>query len=186
VTPPLLELHHKEFARVGVAFATSDVLEAVRGFLAAYEHDFVYLRGTLGPAARLGERDYAYTVTVTDPKQFFAEIPGGGVGRPRPAVKVTGDRIRWQDAGRHLGKTVSLVGRIVRTKNIGKLTFLNFDPDFRRTLTLVVREENYGKFPEPVEKTYAGRVILVQGKVTEHKGAPQIEVKDPEQIRIIE
>lgn len=186
VEPPVLELHHKEFARIAVTFANPEVLEAAREFLTRYEKDFVYLRARLGKAARLGARDYAYTVSVDDPKQFSVEIPGADSGRPRRAVKVSGDRIRWQDAARHVGRTVSLVGRIVRTKNIGKLTFLNFDPDFRRTVTLVVREENYAKFPQPAEKIYADRVILVRGKVTEHKGTAQIEVVGPEQIEIIE
>ena len=67
-----------------------------------------------------------------------------------------------------------------------QFSFLNFHEDFRRTLTLVIRQEHYESFPAPAEKTYQDRVIAVRGKITLHRGAPQIEVTSPEQIEILE
>jgi len=185
---PIIELHHKEFARLAVTCKDADVFTAVNRFLEAHEHDFLYFRGVLGPGFEQGARAYRHRLEITDPKQVFADIPGEAdrIRFPRAAVKLTGDRIRWQDAGKHVGKTVTVVGKVVRTNNIGRLTFLNFHRDFRNTLTLVIKQEHYGNFPEPPEKTYRDRVIAASGKVTLHRGAPQIEITSPKQIQILE
>jgi endonuclease YncB( thermonuclease family) len=186
--PPIVELHHKEFARLAVTFKDADVFAAVNEFLEDHEHDFLYFRGVLGPGFEQGTRAYPHRLEIADPKQVFADLPGEAerIRFPRRKVTLTGDRIRWEDAGKHVGRTVTVVGKIVRTNNIGRLTFLNFHRDFRSTLTLVIKKEHYENFPEPAEKTYRDRVIAARGKITVHRGAPQIEITSPEQIEILE
>jgi len=188
VDPPVLELHHKEFSRVAVTFSDRAVFEAVAGFLQDFEKDFVYFRGAVGRGAKLGGRTYHYRLRISDREQVFADVPGleQRPGRPRTPAALPGDRIRWQDAAKHTGRKVTVVGKIVRTRNIGKITFLNFDPDYRRTLTLVIKEDHYRNFREPPEITYRDRTVLVRGTVTKHRSTPQIVVTGPGQIEIIE
>ena len=188
VSPPIVELHHKQFARLGLLFSSPEVLEKVDAFLQRYPHDFFLVRGVLGPAFEQGGRKYQQALVVSDPRQVSVDIPGLETEprTPRPVVTYTGDRIPWQAAAQHLGKNVAVVGTVVRAARRGKITFLNFDPDFRNTLSLVVTEENQSKFPEPPEKTYKGRTILVHGQITRHKDRLQIVLTGPEQIEILE
>ena len=56
--------------------------------------------------------------------------------------------ITWQEAENYVGAEVTVVGDIVRTYDSGKVTFLNFDDDYRNTLTLVIFPSIYERFPE--------------------------------------
>ena len=188
VDPPVVELHHKEFQRLAVTFSGKEVFKAVKALLDAHEKNFIYIRGVLQPGFDTGARNYRYRVEVSDPGQVFVDVPGdeNRPRRPRKPTKVTGDRISWQDAGRHVGRDAAVVGTIRRTKNIGKITFLNFTRRYRDTLTLVIKEEHYEKFPAPPETVFLNRTVVARGKITVHKGAPQIVITGPEQIEILE
>jgi len=188
VDPPVVELHHKEFQRLAVTFSGQEVFTAVQALLDAHEKDFVYIRGVLQPGFDVEARRYRYRVEVSDWKQVFVDVPGGKNRRPLPRkpVQITGDRISWKDAGRHVGRNAAVVGTIRRTKNIGSITFLNFARRYRGTLTLVIKKEHYEKFPAPPATVYLNRTVVARGKVTVHKGAPQIVITGPEQIEILE
>jgi len=186
VDPPVAEMHHKQFDRLALTFADAATKKAVRRTLDAYPLDFLCFRGVLQKGALQGRRNYRFQMEVRDPRQVFADIPGAWVGRPPVVIPQRDDLIRWQDATQHFGQQVSVAGRIVRAKNIGKLTFLNFTDKYAGTLTLVIRKEDYAKFEGAPEKTYLEHVVLVSGKVTEHRGGPQIVITAPGQISILE
>jgi len=187
-TPPVLEMHHKQFARMAVTLSSRKVFDAVKVFLEAYEHDFILVRGVLGPIKEVGGREYPYTLEVSDRKQVFTDIPGDeeAIRFPAREVSFKGHRIHWKDAEKYVDREVTVVGKICRTSNIGKITFLNFDADFRTTLSLVIKEENYKNFEETAEVTYMGRTIAVHGKITLHKNALQMVITGPHQMEILE
>lgn len=91
--------------------------------------------------------------------------------------------VAWQDAGKHVDEQVIVQGKIVQTRNIGKICFLNFDE--ARTFTAVVHEPNYKKFPKPPEEMYRDKIVRIRGLVSEFRGNPQIEVSSPDQMMIL-
>ena len=185
----LAELTHKEHDRAAVLFTGEETARKAKDFLARNTEAFVCFRGILKPGFKQGRRSYEYSLDVTDPSQVFVELPVQD-DRPEGGQKEIGhlgaDTISWKDAARYTGSEVSLSGTVILTKNIGERTFLNFDSDYRNTVTVVIEKENYGNFPEPAEKTYRNRTVLVRGTVTEHEGTPQIVITGPDQIDILE
>jgi endonuclease/exonuclease/phosphatase family metal-dependent hydrolase len=92
--------------------------------------------------------------------------------------------IDWKDAGNYVDKNVVVQGKIVLTKNTGKMCFLNFDA--ARSFTAIVREPVLKKFSQPPEKMYDQKVVRIHGVISEYKGKPQIEISSPEQVTILE
>ena len=93
------------------------------------------------------------------------------------------DIISWQDAGKYVGKEMTVEGKIVRTYKADTACFLNFHLD-KGWFYVVVFPENYAKFSEPPEKLYADKKIRVKGKIIDYKGTPEIIVTEPSQIEI--
>lgn len=93
--------------------------------------------------------------------------------------------ISWQDAAAHYGEECVVVGRVVMTKNIGKICFLNFHRDFSNHFTAVIRREHFERFEQPPEILYADKDVKITGTIIEYKGKPEIIVTGPEQITII-
>ena len=94
--------------------------------------------------------------------------------------------ISWEQAAEHLGQECVVTGKIVGTRNIGKMCFLNFHADFKNHFTVVVRQESFDKFPKPPETLYADQFVKVTGKIIDYQGKPEIVVTAPEQIRIVQ
>jgi len=99
-----------------------------------------------------------------------------------PPVEV----ISWEDAAQYYGQEVTVEGTIVLTKNTGKVVFLDFSPTWWVDLKVVIFPEDAAKFPAPPEEMFLNRKIRVTGVVKEYKGAPEIIVRDPGQIEIVE
>ena len=92
--------------------------------------------------------------------------------------------VPWQEAGNHVGEKSSVVGKVVATKDIGKVTYLDFD-NRRGSFSAVVFHENYGKFPAPPERLFLGKLVKATGVITQFKGKPRIVIDDPSQIEIL-
>ena len=92
--------------------------------------------------------------------------------------------INWQDAGKHMDETVIVQGRVVAARNVGKITFLNFDS--ARSFSGVIHDRSYKNFQTPPEKTYLHKLVRIRGLISEYRKKPQIEISTPDQIRIME
>ena len=110
-----------------------------------------------------------------------AELPL--TATPAPAGTAIVD---WREAAQYYGQQVTVEGLIVRTKNTGKVVFLNFDPDYRHTLTLVIFPDDAARFPAPPEEMFLQRRVRATGMVQEYQGAPEIIIRQPEQIEIVD
>lgn len=93
-------------------------------------------------------------------------------------------------AGDHVGEQARVCGITVSTRyaesSNGSPTFLNLDrpyPD--QIFTALVWGEDRDKFRTPPE-TLEGRKICVDGVISTHKGRPQIIVREPGQIKVIQ
>jgi len=170
----VFELAHRRDAHAAVVFDGEGVVDAVQRFVRRVDRDFAFFEGTLTKGEEAGGRSYQYVLEVCDARNVFVEIsdPAKGTVERRFPLVLPEDHIHWSDAAAHMGKEVSVVGEIIRTKNIGKITFLNFDNDFRNTLTVVIHQEDYGRFAQPPETAFKSHKIHVRGTITEHEGAP--------------
>jgi DNA/RNA endonuclease YhcR with UshA esterase domain len=94
--------------------------------------------------------------------------------------------VNWQDAAAFVGQIVTVEGQVVDTYNSGKVVFLNFDEDYRRTFTVVIFPDAWPLFPQPPEELYRGQWVRVTGRVKMYEGAPEIIVETPDVIEILE
>ncbi len=94
--------------------------------------------------------------------------------------------ISWQDADRYYGKIKTVEGKIVASNNTGRVCFLNFHKDWRRYFTAVIFAGDFNKFPKNPEDYYLKRRVRVTGLIKEYHGKPEMVLKSPSQIVIIE
>lgn len=119
-------------------------------------------------------------------KQTLVSIPGQESKTNLQADPRTAKEISWEEAADYYGQVVWVRGKVVAANNTGKVCFLNFHRNWKRYFTVVIFASDFGRFPEPPEKLYLNREIRVYGLVRDYQGKPEIIVKSPEQIEIIQ
>ena len=100
------------------------------------------------------------------------------------------NQINWNEADGQIGEFVTVCGPVVSayfaTSTYGQPTFLNVGkeyPDPER-FTALIWGRDLENFPFNPDEYYFGKTICIQGFVEEYKGILEIEVTDPEQIKI--
>ena len=100
-------------------------------------------------------------------------------------VKAAAKALTWKEAMGKVDEDVVVEGTVVDVhvrKGKGPDT-LNFDKNWKESLSVAIfNKEKFGD----IQAKYQGKKIRVSGKVTKYKEAPQIKVKDPAQITIVE
>jgi len=94
--------------------------------------------------------------------------------------------IPWDEAGRYYGQEATVAGKIVATHNSGKACFLNFHQNWKRYFTAVIFASDFQKFPPNPEDYYLNKQVKIMGVVKEYKGKPEIILRNPGQIVILE
>lgn len=99
------------------------------------------------------------------------------------------DYITPENAGEHIRETQTVCGTVASTnyaiRSKDQPTFLNLNQPYpNHIFTVVIWGEYRAKFNNPPETFYKGKGICVKGMITEYRGKPQIEVKEPLQIKI--
>jgi hypothetical protein len=116
---------------------------------------------------------------------------------PPKAADLCNNAIPWRDVWeqpeRYRGAKIAVTGKVASTAFIsgikGKPTFINLGNPHPRTprFEIVIWEEHRPSFlaalSEPPELLFARQAICVAGTVKLHKGIPQIEIRDPVQIK---
>jgi len=92
--------------------------------------------------------------------------------------------ISWKNADKYYGKKVTVTGKVIDTHDSGKVIFLNFAKDYRNTFTAVIFKSNEYKFDVEPEKYYLNKYVYITGTIKEYKGAPEIIIEEPGQIRV--
>jgi hypothetical protein len=103
---------------------------------------------------------------------------------PPPAARPPGV-VPWEEAHRHAGEEIVVEGTIVRTHRAEKVLYLNFHPNWKRYLSLVVFAEDIPRFPEDPARALQGKRIRVRGEVRIRKDRPEMIVRSPEDITIV-
>lgn len=74
--------------------------------------------------------------------------------------------VPFEEAGRHEGRGITVEGKIVRTYRSRNNLYLNFHPNWKRYLSVVVPDEVLSRFPRSPETFYRGKRIRVTGTVS--------------------
>jgi micrococcal nuclease len=102
-------------------------------------------------------------------------------------LKQTEDNVvHWRDAADYYGQNRTIEGTIVASNNTGKVCFLNFHEDWKRYFTAVIFSSDFDEFPAHPEDYYLNRKVRVHGLIKEYRGKPEIILKSPGQIEIID
>ncbi len=95
------------------------------------------------------------------------------------------------EAKAHVGQQATVCGVVKSARwasnSNRKPTFLNLDDAYpKQTFTVVIFEENRGKFSPAPEEQFRDKQICVTGKIEEFRGTPEIVVTAPAQIALRE
>ncbi|MEW6025814.1 MAG: nuclease-related domain-containing protein [Planctomycetota bacterium] len=97
--------------------------------------------------------------------------------------------IPWQDASRYLNREITVQGRIARTHSGDKAWEMNFDDNYKTTLTLVIFAGHFNNFPNGIDK-YRNKLIRLRGKIelNDYKdyNRPQLIIEHPKQIEVLD
>lgn len=121
--------------------------------------------------------------------QTGQELFAGGGPAPTPPTTPVPAVIDWSDARSYVGATVTVKGKVVRVHNHeDRILFINFSPDFRNTLSLVVYADDFEDFDpfegvDALDTRLVGKVVEVKGKITLYQNSrPQMVLRTPDQI----
>ncbi|HEX9190672.1 MAG TPA: thermonuclease family protein [Candidatus Deferrimicrobiaceae bacterium] len=110
----------------------------------------------------------------------------GPLPRPAGSSSAAGDAVvPWEKAHLHAGKEIVVEGTIVRTHRAAKVLYLNFHPNWKRYLTIVIRAGDIPRFPEDPAAAYKGKKIRARGEVQLFKDRPEMILRSPEDITIV-
>jgi micrococcal nuclease len=159
---------------------------------------FVYL-GNLCINEEMIIQGYAEARYLTDDSireryiqlEIEAEITKAGLWRDnifQPRSQVTWDShipvISWSNAHNYYNQYVIVEGTIVDTYNSGIVCFLNFDTNYKYFSAVIFASDFLG-FPFIPDIFYLGKRVQIIGIIKEYKGSPEIIVKTPAQIRVL-
>jgi endonuclease YncB( thermonuclease family) len=125
-------------------------------------------------------RDRGYR--PVDPSREVAETGSRAAGASRAAARGT---VPWEEAHRHEGEEIVVEGTIVRTHRAAKVLYLNFHPNWKRYLSLVIPATDLHRFPVDPEKSFQGKKVRARGEVRLYKGRPEMVVRSPEDVTVV-
>ncbi len=113
---------------------------------------------------------------------YPAKVPG------RTPSSSTQDTIFPEDAAKFIGQLKNVCGTVASAhyapRGKGQPTFIYLDKPYpNQAFTVIIWGSDRGKFRKPPEEFYSGKTICVTGMIKSHRGRPEIEVKEPDQIR---
>ena len=93
-----------------------------------------------------------------------------------------------EDAVNHIGQQATVCGNVASIhfafRSKGQPTFINLNRPYpSQIFTVLIWGSDRSKFPGAPENYYRNKRICVSGKIKEFRGAPEIVVRNPSQIR---
>jgi len=103
--------------------------------------------------------------------------------RALPAVAA--DVVPAARAGEYVGRgDVTVEGRVVAAYASPLATVLAFAPNFAG-FTATILAGDRAKFPGDLDERYRGKLLQLTGTVTAYRGKPEMQVRDPSQVKIV-
>ena len=93
--------------------------------------------------------------------------------------------IWWTDATNHMHKTMTFRAKIMVTRDIGSLTFLNFSEQWQNRFHAVIFRDSYDLYPQPPEQHFLGKTVEITARISAYRGRPQAIIRSPDDIRIV-
>ena len=100
------------------------------------------------------------------------------------------ETINAAEAAKHIGEYKTVCGKVVSTfyhkKGKSKQTYLNIDKAYpNQIFTILIWGSDRKYFDGAPEEVYRDKDVCVDGKISSYKGNPQIMVKTPTSIRVL-
>jgi len=98
-------------------------------------------------------------------------------------------RLTAEEAKAHIGETATVCGTVVSThyatRTKGSPTFLNLDEPYpNQVFTILIWGSERPTFGDP-EARYGRKKVCVTGLIKDYRGVPEMIVKQPSQIEIV-
>jgi DNA/RNA endonuclease YhcR with UshA esterase domain len=109
----------------------------------------------------------------------------GSIAASDSSVKSAIDAHDLKTAASMVGKTGAFTGTVTKiySPKSGSIVIINFDRDFKTALTAVVKKSSFSKLPDLSQ--LEGKKVIVTGKFIDFKGATEIDVDSPDNIKVI-
>ena len=93
--------------------------------------------------------------------------------------------ISAKEASLRIGDSVTVMDKVYGGRLLSNgMTLLNLGGDFpNHLLVVMIKSEDRAKFNYKPEEVFAGKYVLVTGKLIDYKGKPEIIITDPSQIK---
>jgi|ERR671924_2278931 hypothetical protein len=100
------------------------------------------------------------------------------------------DAGKLEDLARYEGKWVSVRGKVHSTHlaNSKKVFTLNLGPDWRTCFKVAIFQDAFEKWDDEVsgiKSMYEGKTMTVEGELRMYRGNPEITVRVPSQIQVV-
>jgi hypothetical protein len=109
-------------------------------------------------------------------------------GSREPGAASCPGSVSWTEASSVAGEVATVRGPVAgasyRPDVRGAPTYINLGVDYpnKERFTAIIWGRDRSKFPDSPEAMYSGVGVCVRGRVTEYRGVPQIEVREPDAI----
>lgn len=141
--------------------------------------------------AELSDREFARKARErgyrpVDPSKENEATSASTAEHASSAAPFHGEKVvPWEKADRHEGEEIVVEGTIVRAHRSDKVLYLNFHPNWKRYLTLVLLVKDLPLFPADPVKAYKGKKVRVRGEVKRYKGRLEMVVQNPNNIKVV-
>jgi hypothetical protein len=109
----------------------------------------------------------------------LAIAAGVARGAPPPVIP-------WGEAGKHVGEVVTVEGQVAVARTTGDTCVLEFAPDDSRAFRVVLLIPLLTSAPRHPDRLYLGKVVRATGRVQRFQGRPEMVLRGPGQIEIVE
>lgn len=91
-------------------------------------------------------------------------------------------RISWEEAGKHVGETVVVTGRVMGVHCSPLSCLLAFEPTFDKFTAMVPASAFRRLPPDQLDERFSGRLVQVRGQIVMRDKKPEIVVEKPDDL----
>jgi micrococcal nuclease len=113
------------------------------------------------------------------------DLPARTARSAKETEALPGTAVPWEEAKRHVDERIVVEGTIVRSYRTAAVLYLNFHPNWKRYLTIVIPAKDLPLFPEDPEAAYKGKKVRARGEVVLRKDRLEMIVRDPANISVV-
>jgi hypothetical protein len=107
-------------------------------------------------------------------------------GASAPCGARVAGAIPAEAAGDFLDTFQAVEFEVVKTRDTGRVTFLNSHDPYQGHFYVAIFPTDYERYPGPPVQYFRGKCIVVQGTIELYRGAPQMVLRGPEDVRIVD